>query len=230
MIKAVVFDMDGLMFDTERLCEKAFRWAGQKLDFEISHEFFVSLLGVTRGEVERRFQEEFGHSFPMAHFWELSNDYRKTYIESYGLPEKPGLHPLLHYLSGHGYRIAVASSTDRPTVISHLNRAGIGDMFDVVVGGDMIEHSKPAPDIYLKACELLGVFPHDCIALEDSFHGIRSAYAAGLKTVMVPDLLPPAEEILPMLYAKVDRLDEIVELLERSRIHGGSKDECNADA
>lgn len=220
MIQAVVFDMDGLMFDTERLCEEAFRCAGNQFGIEVRHEFFVRLLGLAVPEVDRCFLEEFGTGFPLAHFRRASSQYREAYIEERGLPEKPGLRPLLSYLSENRYGIAVASSTSAALVRSHLRRVGLDQLFGAVIGGDMVEHSKPAPDIYRRACEQLGVDPALCMALEDSYHGIRSAYSAGLKAVMVPDLLQPTEEISAMLFAKVDRLEQVIGLLEERKRYG----------
>jgi len=113
---------------------------------------------------------------------------------------------ILTFLKENGYKIGLASSTSRHGVLGHVNRAGITDFFEVIVGGDMVEHSKPKPDIYLLACEKLGVKPENTIAIEDSPNGIRSAHAAGLKAVMVPDMIAPTPEIEALLYKKFDSL------------------------
>ena len=126
-----------------------------------------------------------------------------------GLPEKPGVHEILEYLKENRIPTALASSTRRTAVMEHLDRAGITSYFQKIICGDMVEHGKPAPDIYLKACEELGAAPGQALAVEDSFNGIRSAYAAGLYTVMVPDQLPPTEEILALVDKKCDSLTEL---------------------
>ena len=131
---------------------------------------------------------------------------------------EPGVHEILEYLKENRIPTALASSTRRTAVMEHLDRAGITSYFQRIICGDMVEHGKPAPDIYLKACEELGVAPGQALAVEDSFNGIRSAYAAGLYTVMVPDQLPPTEEILALVDKKCDSLTELqaqlTELLE----------------
>ena len=119
------------------------------------------------------------------------------------------LKEILEYLKENRIPTALASSTRRTAVMEHLDRAGITSYFQKIICGDMVEHGKPAPDIYLKACEELGVAPGQALAVEDSFNGIRSAYAAGLYTVMVPDQLPPTEEILALVDKKCDSLTEL---------------------
>ena len=145
-------------------------------------------------------------------FEELHEDCSRRFQEKEerdGLPEKPGVHEILEYLKQNQIPIALASSTRKTAVMEHLDRAGITGYFQKIVCGDMVENGKPAPDIYLKACEELGVAPRQALAVEDSFNGIRSAYAAGLYTVMVPDQLPPTEEILAMVDKKCDSLTEL---------------------
>ena len=145
-------------------------------------------------------------------FEELHEDCSRRFKkkeEREGLPEKPGVHEILEYLKENRIPTALASSTRRTAVMEHLDRAGITSYFQKIICGDMVEHGKPAPDIYLKACEELGVAPGQALAVEDSFNGIRSAYAAGLYTVMVPDQLPPTEEILALVDKKCDSLTEL---------------------
>ena len=116
---------------------------------------------------------------------------------------------ILEYLKENEVPVALASSTRKAAVMEHLNRAGITGYFQKIVCGDMVDHGKPAPDIYVKACEEMGVKPEQAMAVEDSFNGIRSAHAAGLFTVMVPDQLPPTEEILTIVDKKCDSLTEL---------------------
>lgn len=145
-------------------------------------------------------------------FEELHEDCSRRFQkkeEREGLPEKPGVHEILEYLKENRIPTALASSTRRTAVMEHLDRAGITSYFQKIICGDMVEHGKPAPDIYLKACEELGAAPGQALAVEDSFNGIRSAYAAGLYTVMVPDQLPPTEEILALVDKKCDSLTEL---------------------
>ena len=131
------------------------------------------------------------------------------------MPIKTGLIELLDYLKEHGYRIAVATSTDYEKVMHNFDVTGVQGRFDAVVCGNMIQHSKPAPDIYLRAAELLGVDPSECMALEDSPNGIRSGAAAGMYTVMIPDMIPATAELLEIASNQVDTLLDIMPLLEK---------------
>jgi len=130
------------------------------------------------------------------------------------VPVKKGLYTLLEYLKKVNARLAVASSSPKWEVEKHLKDAGIRDYFSVIVCGDMVEKSKPEPEIYLKACELLKVKPQECIALEDSKNGLLSAYRAGCKPIMVPDLWQPDEETLQIIKAKYSDLEQVKEALE----------------
>ena len=125
------------------------------------------------------------------------------------VPVKPGLYQLLEYLKKINCKMAVASSSPRWEVESHLKDAGIREYFCDIVCGDMIKKSKPAPDIYLRACELLKAEPGDCYALEDSKSGLLSAYRAGCRPIMVPDLWQPDEEILKIIVGKYDDLEQV---------------------
>ena len=142
------------------------------------------------------------------------NLWNNDYFNEYGTPLKPGLIELLSYLKENNYKIAVATSSNKEVALNHFKRANITEYFEVIVCGDMIENSKPAPDIYLKACELLDVIPSECLAIEDSPNGIRSAFSAELKPVMIPDLIQPAEEILEMVHSKLANLNEVIHLLD----------------
>lgn len=129
------------------------------------------------------------------------------------LPVKPGVYELFDFLKKNNYKIGLASSTRKEVVTLQMKQVGLLPFFDVLVCGDMVQNSKPHPEIYLKACELLGAAPSSCFAVEDSFNGIRSAHGAGMKTIMVPDLLTPDEEITALLYKKCDSLLDVKEFL-----------------
>ena len=131
-----------------------------------------------------------------------------------GVPLKEGVKEILEYLTENGYIVGLASSTGRGSVMEHLEQTGLTHYFRTIVTGDMVEHSKPNPDIYLKACEELGVSPVNAIAIEDSPNGIRSAYRAGMKPVMVPDMIEPTAEIEAMLYGKFYSLLDVVDYIK----------------
>ena len=213
MIKAVVFDMDGLMFDTERLTVQAWDYAGEKLGIGKMGHMVYKTLGMNVESAKKIFIKEYGNKIIEEDLSEYAREFFYDYFNKYGTPLKPGLIELLSYLKENNYKIAVATSSNEEVALNHFKRATITEYFDVIVCGDMIENSKPAPDIYLRVSELLGVIPSECLALEDSPNGIRSAFSAQLKPIMIPDLIQPTEEILEMVYSKLTSLNEVIHLL-----------------
>lgn len=212
-ITAVVFDMDGVLFDTERLFLDTYREVAQEKGMAYSKKAVIGCIGRNIQDTEMLFKEEYGEDFPFAEYHALCEERARRRIEQCGMPIKQGVEELLTYLKAERYRIALASSTSRRGVLGHLDRAGIRDFFEVIIGGDMVERGKPAPDIYLRACRELGTEPPYTIAIEDSPNGIRSAHAAGLKPVMVPDLIAPTPEIESLLYARFETLHGVREML-----------------
>lgn len=194
-ISAVVFDMDGVIFDTERLSLECWKLLADREGLEGIEEVCKRCIGRTTPESIVILREAYGEGLDVAGLRaELSALMHKTIAER-GMPIKTGVREILDFLKDSGVPIALASSTRYVTVTSQLGEAGFLDYFSVVVGGDMAEHGKPAPDIYLAACEKLGADPAKAIAVEDSYNGIRAAHAAGMKPVMVPDILPPDDEM-----------------------------------
>lgn len=214
MQKAIVFDMDGVLFDTERLFMEAGTQLVKESGIENADEAVMGCIGLNIRDTKALFLKVCGEGFPFEEYHKKCGDRVKDKIEKEGLPLKRGVRELLAYLKEAGYRIALASSTSRSGVYKHLDRTGLREYFNIVIGGDMIEHGKPEPDIYLKACEELGVTPEETYAIEDSVNGIRSAHGAGLKTIMVPDLIAPTPELEKLLYAKYDSLLDVKEMLQ----------------
>lgn len=215
MIKAVIFDMDGLMFDTEMLAVEGWVYAGKQMGYNITKELVTKTCGSRIEDTRRIFLEQLGNDIDFYGCRKIRLDYAAKYIADNGLPLKPGLIELLDFLSSNNYKIALASSTEKEKVEHYLKSVDILKYFNSLVCGDMVERGKPEPDIYLKAAEALGTTPNECIALEDSLLGILSAYRAGLKPVMIPDLVLPDEETYKMLYAKLSTLLEVIDLLQR---------------
>ncbi|MDE5892717.1 MAG: HAD-IA family hydrolase, partial [Acetatifactor sp.] len=137
------------------------------------------------------------------------------YVEKKGLPVKKGVKEILEFLQRTGYLIGLASSTSRPSVEDHLQRAGIRQYFQSLTTGDMVEHSKPQPDIYLMACESLDVNPGEAMAIEDSPNGIRAAHSAGMISVMVPDLIAPDQEMRDKSALICEDLLEVMRFLDK---------------
>lgn len=194
-MKAVVFDMDGVLFDTEILCMKSWMAIAEQRGMPLMEEVFPKCIGLNANDSKRIVLAAYGEDFDYPLFREQTSRWFQEYIRQNGLPIKPGVHELLDWLKASGYAIGLASSTKSASVFSHLEQSGLEGFFSTVVTGDMVEHSKPLPDIYLRACRQLGVEPTSAYAIEDSPNGIRSAHAAGMHPLMVPDMIAPDEEM-----------------------------------
>lgn len=217
MIKGILFDMDGVLLDTERIYIEADRAAAAMQGKDYSHELYLLLAGANDLVVRQKIEERFGPGFSYAAFRAASNRRVEEIISAGGLKTKPGLRRLLKWLKARGMKAAVATSNNEAEARRLLGLAGIYEAFDAVISGDMIGPSKPAPDIFLAAAAALGLPPGQCVAVEDSHHGLRSAHAAGCVTVMVPDGLPPTEEIRALCAAvlpSLARLPAFIESLE----------------
>lgn len=211
--KAVVFDMDGVLFDTEMICLEAWKQVGEDYHIEDIERTAIGCIGLNLTDTKAFFQNKYGADIDFAFYKEECSRHIREKIEKDGLPLKPGVKEILTFLKNRECRIALASSTAKSGVLKHIDRAGISQFFEVVIGGDMIEHSKPLPDIYLLACRELGIMPEQAIAIEDSPNGLRSAHAAGMYPIMVPDLIAPTPEVEALLYARCDSLFEVRDFL-----------------
>jgi len=214
--KAVVFDMDGVIFDSEKCVLESWKEVAGKHNIENVESVFVKCLGTNYDETKKKFLDYYGDDFPYDEYKkECSAIYHLRYDDG-RLPMKKGIRELLSYLKEQGYLIGLASST-RLAVIEHqLKAAGIYDYFDNLTSGDMLKKSKPEPDIYLMACENLGVKPEEAIAIEDSYNGVRAAYRAGMCSVMVPDMVAPDEEMKSISSYIFNSLIEMKEWFEES--------------
>lgn len=208
-MNTVIFDMDGLMFDTERIFMKAWDYAGEKIGIGKAGYMVMKTLGMNITMSRNIWISEFGEKYNELELRKYTKEFLIAYYHTNKVPVKKGLFSLLNYLNQKHYKLAVASSSPRWEVEKHLKDAQIFEYFHVIVCGDMVDKSKPEPDIYLKACELLEEKPKNCYALEDSKNGLLSAYRAGCKPLMVPDLWQPDKEITKILYGLFIDLDEV---------------------
>lgn len=214
MIKAVLFDMDGLMFDTERLWDTLWEPACEALGLRMPEDldaFYAGgrgLAGVKLNEHIRKFFPQADPQVIVEKIWELAEE-RFTR----GVPCKPGLAELLETLEEKKLPRIVASSSPRALILKNLETTGMARYFGQVVCGADVRHSKPAPDIFLEAARRLGVDIRDCLVLEDSFNGVRAGHAAGAVTVMVPDIAQPNEEIRALYSRCCKDLFEVRQLL-----------------
>lgn len=213
-MKTVVFDMDGVLYDTERLCMDSWVAIAAEHDITGVEEVFPLCIGLNDTDTRALIMERMGEDFPYDTFKEEASIWFRTYVKENGLPIKKGVREILEYLKTNGWSIGLASSSRQKSVLSHLENTGLREYFSVIVTGDMIEHSKPQPDIYLKACEKLGVSPKECFAIEDSLNGIRAAHWAGLKPIMVPDMIAANDEIKSITRWIFEDLTKVQEYFE----------------
>ena len=193
----VVFDMDGVILDTERICLNSWEALAEEFQVKDTEAMFRECIGVTWNRTREIILRHQGVDFPLEDYIRRTNEVFKEKVRQ-GIPVKKGAFELLDFLKENGAGIALASSTKREQVERELKDAGLITYFDELVCGDMIKNSKPAPDIFLEACRRLGCKPECTVGIEDSFNGIRALRAAGMITIMVPDLLQPDEGIRSM--------------------------------
>ncbi len=211
---AVVFDMDGVIFDSERATMDCWLELAEKYGLENLEETYLACTGTTDQRTKEIMMEAYGDDLPYdAYAKEASVMFHEKY-DGGRLPMKKGVHTLLDYLKYQGKKIALASSTRKQTVVNELRDAGIIDYFDEIITGDMVTHSKPDPEIFLLACEKIGVKPENVYAIEDSYNGVRSASSGGLRPIMVPDLLPANEEMKELAETVLESLDEVVKYFD----------------
>lgn len=187
--------MDGVLFDTEAVCKKSWCLVADELSIPDMEKVFTRIIGTNAHDTEEIFTDFYGGRVDYKSFRARADVLFRQLLEENGVPLKPGVRELLEYLKGCGARLALASSTGRETVEAHLESTGLRGYFSVLVTGDMIVHSKPEPEIYLLACDKLHTSPGEAYAIEDSYNGIRAAFRAGLRPIMVPDMLPPTQEM-----------------------------------
>ena len=212
--EAVIFDMDGVIFDSETLVFQCWNVVAEKYGIKNVEEVCIQCLGMNAIEARERFLNYYGRDFPYDEYKrEMAELFHKRAAEG-GLELKPGVEELLTFLKEHHYKTAVASSTRKAVVETQLTAAGIIHYFDRIVCGDMVEKSKPEPDIYLTAAKKIGIDPSRCYAIEDSYNGIRSAHSAGMDVIMVPDMLPANREMEEICCNILDSLSQVVTLLQ----------------
>jgi HAD superfamily hydrolase (TIGR01509 family) len=205
---AVVFDMDGVLFDTENIVREAIYAATPRLGLEMSEPVFLSLLGLGGDASRARLLEHYGAKFDIDAFWKAVDEDFHRLIEGRQYL-KTGVVELLDWLDDARLPRAIATSSPHGHVLRNLATHGLSGRFDVIVAHGDYEHGKPHPAPFLTAATKLGVAPQDCLALEDSHNGVRSACAAGMMTVMVPDLLTPTDEIRAICLAVANDLNEV---------------------
>lgn len=206
--QAVLFDMDGLIFDSERLFMEQLAVVMQEYGYQLTREIYGETLGACGDYLIQLMQSHYGKEYP---FHEISREAdRRTQIiaDRVGMTIKPGIRRVLEYLRSISLPCAVVTSTKSRTAEKHLQHAGLRPFFQEIIGGEMVERSKPEPDIFLLACQKMGKLPEACVVLEDSENGVMAAHRAGCTVICIPDLKKPSEEVLQMAQIVVYRNED----------------------
>lgn len=216
MIKGVISDMDGVMLDTEKLYVRFWCEAANAYGYPMQKEHALGIRSLARQFAVEKLKGWFGEDFDYEAVRNKRIELMNKYVAENGVESKPGADRLLQWLKANNYKIALATATpvDRATV--YLEQVGLLHYFDEIVSARMVERGKPEPDIYLYAAGQLRLKPEECIALEDSQNGVRSASAAGCKTVLVPDMDNPEQELKPLLYATAKNLENVIEIVNNT--------------
>lgn len=213
MVEGVIFDMDGLMLDTQKVWDKIIDDTAAELGLSVGEDFHDAVRGSSGEAIVAISQRFFGAEVDVRAYLVKIWQNADAAFER-GIDKKPGLDELLAWLQGRGIPMAVASGSKMEQIKHHVEMCGVADFFDVLVSGFEVEHAKPAPDIFLVAAEKLGVDPARTVVLEDSSNGIQAAAAGGFIPVMVPDAAPPTDEIRSACHAVCDSLFDVIGLLE----------------
>lgn len=212
---AVLFDMDGVVLDTEKLYTRFWQEAANAFGYPMTKEQALGMRSLNRGAGLAKMQSYFGPDVDYDKIRQKRIELMDTFVEKEGVEVKPGVFELLAYLKTQKIKTAIATSSPMERTILYLTSVGLQASFDEIVSGYMVEKGKPEPDIFLYAAEKLGVEPKRCIVLEDSPAGILAAHRAGCLPVMVPDQDKPDEEIKALLYAQAANLQAVIPLIEQ---------------
>ena len=213
-IKAFIFDLDGTLIDTEKIYRQVWPQAMKSLGYEYTDVQYLSMRSLGRPYAPAKFKEWYGQDFDYDGARRVRKGLFDAYVAEHGIEIKKGAIELLEYLRSKKIVTAIATATDLDRAEEYLKFVGLYGYFDKVISATMVDEGKPSPKVYQYASMELGFKPSECVAVEDAPNGIKSAYSAGLKVIMVPDQTEPEEDIMHMFYAKVESLDQIIGLVE----------------
>ena len=216
MIKGVITDMDGVMLDSEKLYVRFWCEAARFYGFPMQKEHALGIRSMARPFAIARLQGWFGSAFNYDMVRNKRVELMDSYVSANGIEAKKGAEPLLRWLKENGYRVALATATPVERATEYLRQVGLADYFDAICSARQVTRGKPEPDIYLYAAGRLGLKPGECLALEDSTNGVRSASSAGCKTVLVPDLDNPSKELQKHLFATAENLESVIGLIKQT--------------
>ena len=212
---AMIFDMDGTLLDTERIYQKYWRLAAEELGYKLTDEQFLSLRSLGHQFSPGRFKEMTGDEEAFVKIRTRRKEIMEPYMKSIEIPLKPYVKEALEKFRKAGIKLAIATATNEELTAEYLGRAGLREYFDEIICAVMVKTGKPAPDIYLYACERLGIEPGDAFAVEDAPNGVISASTAGCRTIMIPDLTEPDEELMKRIEYRADNLMAAAEYVMR---------------
>lgn len=216
MKKAIIFDMDGLMIDSERVTYQEYVKKLHMLGHDdFTEDLYKHCLGKNKAGICKVFTDHYGDNFPMKEVWDDVHVWIDESLRNH-VPKKDGLDELLQYLKTHGYKTIVATSSARVRVDEILKNAEIVDYFDDSICGDEVKHGKPDPEIFLTACQKLGVTPDEALVLEDSEAGILAAYNGRIDVICIPDMKYPEPDYASKATKIVDSLKDVIDYLESS--------------
>jgi HAD superfamily hydrolase (TIGR01509 family) len=227
IIKCLIFDMDGLMYDSERLARDAYHVIASRRDIKLPDSLVDSTMGFLCSEVKEKLQAYFdaeGIDADARAVYRERNDLMLKMVEDEGVPEKPGLRELIAYARNMDMKLAVASASGPKRVNTFLNRSGIADVFDAVVDGGDVKKGKPDPEIFLIAAERLGLEPCECLVLEDSENGLRAAISAGMPAIVIPDRVEPSDKARELAAAVLPSLADVITWLSDLHRHSERQD------
>ncbi len=211
ILKGAIFDMDGLMIDTEKLYLRYWKKAAEDFGYPMEDKHVYAIRSLARKFSNPLLKSFFGEDFPVDDVRQRRTELINAHIEENGIVTKKGLFELFTFLKENGIKIAVATATPRERTLLYLGKINALGYIDAIVCGDMVTTGKPDPEIYLTASKQLGLAPNECAAFEDSPNGIKSAYSAGCHAIMIPDMTPPDDELIPMLSGVYDNLEAAAE-------------------
>lgn len=214
MIKAIIFDMDGLMIDSERVTFECYQERLKDMNLTMDEEFYKTLLGKPIKGIYQRFYDVYGNDFPIENVIQDVHQLMAERFETEGVPVKKGLVELLHYLKDNNYKTIVATSSNRDRVDKILAQAKITEFFDDSICGDEVTKGKPNPEIFLKSCQKLGVNVDEAIVLEDSEAGIQASYDANIKVICIPDMKYPEKQYEEKTFKILKDLTEVTAYLK----------------
>lgn len=214
MIKAVLFDMDGTLIDSETVGLKAWQYVIDKNSLDIDLTLPYRSIGLNYKSMTELFYSELGRDFPFELYWKQAKEYFAQYADKYGIDVKDGFDELCAYLKSNRIGMYVATSTYHNSAIDTLEKCGIWKYFDGIVGGDEITNGKPNPEIFLKAAFLSGFAPDECLIVEDSENGVRAALASGIDCIFIKDRKDIPEELKEKLLRECSNLAQVAEVID----------------